>query len=428
MSADSPGSVQGALGAAPLDVLIVGGGLAGACAGALLQRASLGRGRALSVAVLDHTLPKAPAADTALDARVSALSRASEHILTHAGAWEQIAGARIEPYERMRVWHHSVAPGSGGELIFDAADAGEPNLGHIAENRLVQAAAVEAFERAGGRLILGELAALRVHDSHIEAETSAGALNARLVVGADGARSAVREAIGLTVESRSYGQTAIVANVSTGRAHEHTAYQRFLGDGTLALLPLADGTSSIVWSADTQAAKPLLASSNAQFEAALRRQSADVLGELRLVSERVSFPLTRQSAHRYTARRCALIGDAAHVVHPLAGQGANLGLLDAAALAEVVGDATRAGEDPGAERPLRRYERWRKSETELMAVAIEGFDRFLAHGSGPLARIAQHGLGWVNRSREAKRIFIARALGLAGELPRTARADAETPA
>jgi len=425
MSAVSPGSVQGALGDAPLDVLIVGGGLAGACAGALLQRAALGHGRALSVAVLDHTLPKAPAADTPLDSRVSALSRASERILTQSGAWERIAGPRIEPYERMRVWHHTVDPGSSGELTFDAADVGEPNLGYIAENRLVQAAVVEAFERAGGRLILGQLAALRVHDSHIEAETSAGALGARLVVGADGARSAVREAIGLTIESASYGQTAIVANVSTERPHEHTAYQRFLGDGTLALLPLADGTSSIVWSADTPAAQALLASSSSQFEAALRRQSADVLGEVRLASERASFALTRLSAHRYTARRCVLIGDAAHVVHPLAGQGANLGLLDAAALAEVVGDAVRAGEDPGADLPLRRYERWRKSETRLMATAIDAFDRFLAHGSGPLARVAQRGLGWVNRSREAKRVFIARALGLRGELPRAARADAE---
>jgi 2-octaprenylphenol hydroxylase len=138
----------------------------------------------------------------------------------------------------------------------------------------------------------------------------------------------------------------------------------------------------------------------------------------------VSFPLRRLAAHQYVAHRCALVGDAAHVVHPLAGQGVNLGLLDAAALTELLAAARREGEDPGALRVLRRYERWRKSETQLMSTAIDTFDRMLAHGTGPLARIAQRGLGWVNRSQELKRLFIRRALGLAGELPQAARVSA----
>ncbi|MGH8149389.1 MAG: FAD-dependent monooxygenase [Steroidobacteraceae bacterium] len=406
---------------AALDVLIVGGGFAGSCAAALLQRASHADGRPLAVAVLERARLAAPPAAAPLEARVTTLSRASERILQHAGAWERIAGPRIGPCERMRIWHQSASASGSGVLIFDAAEAGEPDLGHIAENRLVQTAVVDAFEAAGGRLILGELQGLRACETHIEARTTAGPLEARLVVGADGARSAVREAIGLTVESASYRETAIVANVSTERPHERTAYQRFLGAGTLAFLPLADGSSSIVWSADTPVAETLLSGSDADFEWELQRQSDDVLGATRLLTERTSFPLGRMAAHRYTARRCALIGDAAHVVHPLAGQGANLALLDAAALAEVVIDAAREGEDPGAERVLRRYERWRKSETLLMAGAIEAFDRYLAHGSGPLARVAQRGLGWVNRSQELKRMFIARALGLSGELPEPAR-------
>ncbi|MGH8326675.1 MAG: FAD-dependent monooxygenase, partial [Steroidobacteraceae bacterium] len=201
----------------------------------------------------------------------------------------------------------------------------------------------------------------------------------------------------------------------------HTAYQRFLGVGTLAFLPLAGGASSIVWSADAAVAAALLDAAPSQFEQELARQIDAVLGAVRLLTERFSFPLRRLAAHRYTAHRCALVGDAAHAVHPLAGQGANLGLLDAASLAEVVIAAIVEGEDPGAERVLRRYERWRKSETQPMATAIDAFDRWLAHGAGPVARTAQRGLAWVNRSQEAKRLFIARALGLTGELPQAAR-------
>ena len=403
------------------DVLVIGGGLAGGCTGALLQRAAAQGGRPLNIAVLEHGRPRAPRPGTPFEARVSALSRASERILASAGAWDRIAGPRVQAYERMRVWHHTVPSASPDVLVFDAADAGEPNLGWIAENRLVQAAVVEAFEAAGGHLILGKLSGLSVHDRHVEALTSTGTFSARLVVGADGARSVVREAIGLTADSASYGQTAIVANVSTERPHECTAWQRFLRAGTLAFLPLADGSSSIVWSADDESAAALEAGSDAEFELDLERQSDGALGAIRLTTERASFPLKKLAAHRYTAHRCALIGDAAHVVHPLAGQGANLGLLDAASLAETVIAASREGEDPGAERVLRQYERWRKSETQIMATAIDTFDRLLAHGAGPVARLAQRGLGWVNRSPQLKRLFIGRALGIKGELPHAAR-------
>jgi 2-polyprenylphenol 6-hydroxylase len=404
-----------------VDVLIVGGGPTGACAGALLQQASRSLPRTLDVAILEATRPAVLAPDAPLDARVSALSRASERILKRAGAWGRLSPGRIQPYERMRVWHRSVPASSADVLVFDAADAGEPNLGYIAENRLVQTALLESFESSGGRILQSEITGLRVRDSDVVVETTAARLSARVLIGADGARSTVREMIGLTTDGRSYHQTAIVANVSTERAHERTAWQRFLGTGTLAFLPLADGSSSIVWSADAADATTLLAASDAEFERRLHGQSDDALGGLRLRTERHSFPLRKLSAHRYTAHRCALIGDAAHVVHPLAGQGLNLGLLDAAALAEVIVAASREGEDPGAERFLRKYERWRKSETHLMATAIDGFDRFLAHGSGPLAQLAQRGLAWVNRSSEVKRFFIARALGVSGELPRAAR-------
>ena len=400
-----------------LDVLVIGGGPVGACAAALLAR-GVGSS-AFRVAVLEPNRPQMPALEAPTDPRVIAVSRSSERIVQAAGAWSAIG--RLSPYERMRIWHESVPPISPGSLVFDAADVGEPNLGYIVENRVLQAALLDSFAAAGGRIEPAHLVGLRIEGDAVTVETSNGTLSARLVVGADGAQSAVRQAVGLTVDSSDYRQTAIVATVATARPHEKTAWQRFMRNGTLAFLPLADGTSSIVWSADNDLASVLLAGSSADFAKELDHASDGALGETRLVSDRASFPLRRLAAHHYAAQRVALIGDAAHVVHPLAGQGVNLGLLDAAVLAELLLEARRDREDPGALRVLRHYERWRKSEVAFMSSAIDAFDRFLAHGRGPISRLAQKGLGWVNRSHELKRFFISRALGTAGELPRVAR-------
>jgi 2-polyprenylphenol 6-hydroxylase len=406
------------------DVVIVGGGPVGACLGALLAHdagGGGGGGGALEVALIEPHGSVPPAADAPLEPRVVALSRASERVLSRAGAWDRINGSRIQPYERMRIWHESVAPRSDDVLVFDAADAGEPNLGYIAENRLVQSALLEAFTAAGGHLERAALDALAIGAESVQVRAAGRVLSARLVVGADGAHSAVRQAAGLSAENSPYGQTAIVASVATALPHDATAWQRFMRDGTLAFLPLADGTSSIVWSADDSVAAALLALDSASFATELDRASALALGETHLVSERASFPLSRLAAQRYVAQRIALIGDAAHVVHPLAGQGVNLGLLDAAALAQELMAAVARREDPGSLRVLRAYERWRKSEVAVMGAAIDAFDRWLAHGSGPVARLAQRALPWVNRSQELRRFFIRRALGTSGELPRSAR-------
>jgi len=449
------------------DVLVIGGGPVGACVGALLVQGA-GRGPAgrrtatpFRVAVLEPSRPQMPAGDSPVDPRVVAVSRSSERILVAAGAWDRISAAvsvgarapadavkavsevsptgarttvgaaladgvtasvpRLNPYERMRIWHESVAPGSSGALVFDAADVGEPNLGYILENRVLQAALLDTFEAAGGIIEPAQFVGLRIETDAVRVETTNGTLAARLVIGADGAQSSVRQAVGLTADASDYRQTAIVATVATERPHEKTAWQRFMRDGTLAFLPLADGTTSIVWSADNDVASVLLCGSPTDFAAELDRASDGALGATRLVSERASFPLRRLAAHHYVAQRVALIGDAAHVVHPLAGQGVNLGLLDAAALAQLLLDARLEREDPGALRVLRQYERWRKSEVAFMSSAIDTFDRFLAHGRGPLSKLAQRGLGWVNRSQELKRFFIARALGTEGELPRVAK-------
>ena len=395
------------------DVVIVGGGPVGACAGTLLARSGL------AVTLLEPHAPAPIPPDSAPEARVVALSRASERTLRAAGAWPGLAGPRLSPYERMRIWHESRP--AAAALVFDAADVGEPNLGYILENRLLQLALLEAFSAAGGELRRASFTGLSITAAGVTVGTDAGELAARLLVGADGMDSRVRAAAGLGATLGDYEQSAIVARVTTARGHERTAWQRFMQDGTLAFLPLADGSSSIVWSADTRRARELMALTPLEFARALAQGADHVLGDTQLASERFAFPLRRLAAQRYVSERVALLGDAAHVVHPLAGQGVNLGLLDAAALAEVVAGGVRRREDPGALALLRAYERWRRSEVALMAGAIEVFDRLLAHGTGPLARLAQAGLTGVNRSQELRRFFIRRALGTSGELPRVAR-------
>ena len=321
----------------------------------------------------------------------------------------------------MQVWHADVPPHGGDALVFDAAEIGERNLGVIAENAVLQAALMAAARRAGLALVECEIESLEQGRDAVTLRGSQRSLRARLVIGADGAQSRVRELAGLFATRTDYGQLAIVANVATARPHQQTAWQRFLGDGTLAFLPLADGHSSIVWSLPGARAEKLLACPPPEFERELEKDFDSALGSVRLVSERLRFPLWRLAAEHYVTARVALVGDAAHVVHPLAGQGANLGLLDAAALADVLAQATTIGEDPGAERILRRYERWRRSENQLMSAAIDTFDRLLARGSGRIAELAQRGMPWVGRSTIVKRAFIERAMGLSGELPASAR-------
>ncbi len=403
------------------DVAVVGAGPIGLATAVLLARqAGFGSAR---VAVVDRRIPDSldRVRELPMDLRVFALSRASEKILRTADAWADVAATRSEPYERMQVWHADVPPHGGDALVFDAAEIGERDLGVIAENNVLQAALAGAARRAGVQLVAGDVTALDQERDAAVLHAGERQVRVRLVVGADGAQSRVRELAGLSATRTDYGQTAIVAMVSTERSHEHTAWQRFLGDGTLAFLPLKDAHSSIVWSLPTARAEKLLAATPAAFERELEKDFDGALGRVQLASERLKFPLWRLSASAYVTERVALVGDAAHVVHPLAGQGANLGLLDAAALADVLAEGLEAREDPGAIRLLRRYERWRRSENDLMSGAIDVFDRLLARGTGRLATFAQRGMPWVNRSTLAKRVFIERAMGLAGELPAAAR-------
>jgi 2-octaprenylphenol hydroxylase len=405
---------------AEYEVVVVGAGPIGLSTAMLLARqARIPAGR---IAVVDRHVPAAVDPRTLpVDLRVFAMSRASEKVLRVADAWGDIRAARASPYERMQVWHADVPPHGGDALVFDAAELGERDLGVIAENNVLQASLAAAARRAGIVLEQAEIDALAIERDAAVLQAGGRSLRARLVVGADGAQSRVRELAGVFASRASYGQVALVAMVSTAKPHQRTAWQRFLGDGSLAFLPLADGQSSIVWSLPTARAEQLLAAPPPDFERELESDFDAALGATRLTSDRLKFPLWRLSADHYVTERVALVGDAAHVVHPLAGQGANLGLLDAASLADVLAEGIADGEDPGALRILRRYERWRRSENELMSAAIDAFDRLLARGSGRIAEFAQRGMPWVGRSGLVKRAFIERAMGLAGELPAAAR-------
>jgi 2-octaprenylphenol hydroxylase len=404
------------------DIAIVGGGLVGACVAALLARHSGLRPQRI---LLFEAQPPQPLAHGApFELRVSAVSRASQRILAASGAWDGLDRSRVCSYERMHVWHAGIAPRDPDALVFDAAEIGEPDLGCILENRLLQHAMLAAFAAAGGTLHATRPTALELTPDVALLTTAAGTVRARLVLAADGAASRVREWAGLGATVHDYGQQAIVATVATAAPHAATAWQSFLDTGPLAFLPLADGSSSIVWSCIDAEAQRLLALDPAQFALALDAASDLVLGSTRLVSERAGFPLRALAAEHYVDARCALLGDAAHVIHPLAGQGVNQGLLDAAALCEVVTDGIAGGEDPGALRILRRYERWRRAENELMAALVDQFDRAFTSGGGLRRQLARQGLSFAARSALLRNFFARRALGVgAGALPRYARAS-----
>jgi 2-octaprenylphenol hydroxylase len=401
------------------DIVVVGGGMVGACVAALL--AEQREVADLRIAVLEAKPPTLPPSSSDIDLRVSAVSPASQHILEAAHAWSKIAAAALSPYTEMTVWDATARPRGSGSIHFSASATGEPYLGYIVENKRIQWALYEspAFRRV--TLLRAELTQLEFEDERVLISLSDGRqIGAALVVGADGADSISRRLAGIETSGWNYEQRAFVTHVATEMPHARTAWQRFLPPGPIAFLPLHDGRSSIVWTTSPEHAQHLLECSPDELGRELTSALDGTLGDVTASAARAQFPLRLVHARNYCRERFVLVGDAAHAVHPLAGQGVNLGLLDAAALVELITAARRSGTDWTERSLLRRYERWRKSENAVALALVDGLNRLFSNSSAPLTWARRVGLSFVDRSDFAKRFLIGRAMGLAGDTPAVA--------
>jgi 2-octaprenylphenol hydroxylase len=393
------------------DVVIVGGGMTGLTTAALLSHGSCAD--ALRITVVDAAArPRFdPAADIAL--RVSAIAAGSADLFDSIGAWDRVLDTRVCPYEHMRVWDGADDPDAPSTLRFDADEFAIRQLGFIVENLLIQDSILRVLDRMDVSLRFD--APIQAIDSNKHSYRlrleDGRELEADLLVGADGARSFVRESAGIAVMRRPYAQTAFVTHLQPQQPHGATARQRFLEDGPLGMLPLADGRISVVWSTTPEIARQAMNADDAELGALLTEASDEVLGELTAAGPRGTFPLCAQHARNYVLPRLALIGDAAHAVHPLAGQGANLGLADASALSTVIEEAIRKGEHPGDRPVLRRYERARKGANATMLHLMTGLNQLFAAASPTLGELRRAGMRLFNVSGPLRERAVRVALG-----------------
>ncbi|HLQ24768.1 MAG TPA: UbiH/UbiF/VisC/COQ6 family ubiquinone biosynthesis hydroxylase [Acidiferrobacterales bacterium] len=404
------------------DILIAGGGIVGTTLACALATPGLTVGL-----IDDHSpspLPIMDTADTDYDLRVSAITLASRNIFQNLNAWTGMQRTRVSPMREMQVWD----AGGRGAIHFDSAEIGEPCLGFIIENRVILAALFDCLQTFTDieHLYPATIENIQVDKTGAQTQLKDGRkLRARLLVGADGAQSHVREEAGIHTHGWSYGQKAIVATVTTSRPHNETAWQKFLPTGPLAFLPLNhQHRCSIVWSTDAGNAEILLRWEDAVFINALQTAFGDRLGEITSVSARAGFPLALSHAESYVQPRLALVGDAAHSVHPLAGQGVNLGIADACSLAEIILDAHMDKKDIGAYSILRRYERWRKGDNLTMLAITDGLNRLFGISATPVKRLRNIGLNAVNSMALIKNLLMRHATGLQGDLPNLSRRPA----
>jgi len=404
------------------DVAVIGGGLAG-----LTQAIALA-GHGLSIVVIDREDPgKALAAG--FDGRVSAIALASQRMLAAIGLWDHVA-------EAQPMWDIRVSDGDSLLFVhYDHRDLGDRPFGYLVENRVMRQAQQAAIVGLPNLQLIAPMTATRIDRGvpgagrPAEIALADGRLiRARLVIGADGRQSAVRDGAGIRTAGWRYHQTGIVCTVTHELPHEGVAQERFLAAGPFAILPMtdaADGShrSSLVWVEPPATAAAIMALDDAAFDAEMRRRFGDGYGDAHVTGPRWSYPLSFLHAERYIDHRLVLIGDAAHGIHPIAGQGLNLGLRDVAALTEVVVEAHRLGLDIGREDVLERYARWRRVDTVVVSAIMDGLTRLFSTTAAPVRIARDLGLGLVDRIGPLKKVFMRHAMGDLGTLPRLLRGD-----
>src|SRR6185369_6813710 len=399
------------------DMVIGGGGFAGLALAIALREAL---GEAFSVTVVDPALK----GEHSKDPRASAIAAAARRLFEAIGVWDAVAD-NAQPMLDMVITdsklNDAVRPtflSFGGEV-----EPGEP-FAHMVENRYLVDALVKKAKEIGVGLRAGAVSSFETCTNAIEVKLADGeSIAARLLVGADGAKSRIREQAGIASHGWNYNQSGIVCTVAHERDHQGRAEEHFLPAGPFAILPLTGKRSSIVWTEETREADRIVALPDEDFHAELEQRFGLHLGDLEVVGPRRAFPLGLFTARSFIGERLALIGDAAHIIHPIAGQGLNMGLRDVAALAEAVADAARLGLDPGAPEVLERYQRWRRFDTMTMGVATDALNRLFSNHSDTLRLVRDVGLGLVERMPMLKRMFIREAAGFTGDVPKLLKGE-----
>lgn len=389
------------------DIIIVGAGMVGATLACGLAEEA----EQLNIAIIDANEPNFDWDNDSYDMRVSAITRCSQELFNNIGVWDKITEQRVSPYRDMFVWD----AGSKGNLHFDSADMGETDLGHIIENRVIVKALHQRIEELSKIDLLCPANLTKITFSENKTVVTIDKnkeISANMIVAADGSNSWVRKQADIAVKGWDFDQAALVTTVKTEKHHQDTAWQRFLNTGPLAFLPLTDGYSSIVWSTSPDEAKRLAEMSQEQFAIELEQAFESKLGKIESVASRAVFPLRLFETLNYVQPRLALVGDAAHTIHPLAGQGVNLGLADVASLISVVTEALNNKKDIGDLRVLRRYERWRRADNRSMLLAMDGLKRLFGSELTAVKDLRGLGLNLTNKLTPLKNLIMQQAMGL----------------